>query len=101
MGSESKIEWTERTWNPTSGRSTLSTGGKHCYAEVMAKRLKDMGEPGYANGFNLTLLPKRLAEPRQRNKTTIYFVNAMSAPVARGHRQPALHPVPPPALRDF
>lgn len=78
MGTESKIEWTERTWNPTTGCTKVSPGCKHCYAEVMAKRLKAMGVPGYDNGFELTILPKRLDEPRQRKKPTVYFVNSMS-----------------------
>ncbi|MCB1733680.1 MAG: phage Gp37/Gp68 family protein [Gammaproteobacteria bacterium] len=78
MGTESKIEWTERTWNPTTGCTKVSPGCKHCYAEVMARRLQAMGAPGYGNGFNLTLLAKRLDEPRQRKKATVYFVNSMS-----------------------
>lgn len=78
MGTESKIEWTERTWNPTTGCTKVSPGCKHCYAEVMAKRLKAMGVPGYENGFELTVLPKRLNEPLRRKKPTVYFVNSMS-----------------------
>lgn len=78
MSSQSRIEWTEQTWNPTIGCTKISPGCKHCYAETMALRLKAMGVRGYEKGFNLTLVPERLAEPLQRRKATIYFVNSMS-----------------------
>ncbi|ACD18108.1 DUF5131 family protein [Paraburkholderia phytofirmans] len=77
-GGQSKIEWTERTWNPTVGCTKISQGCKNCYAEGMAKRLKAMGTPGYENGFRLTLLPNRLEEPQKRKSPTVYFVNSMS-----------------------
>ena len=77
-GGQSKIEWTERTWNPTVGCTKMSQGCKNCYAEGMAKRLHAMGTPGYENGFRLTLLPNRLDEPRNRKSPTVYFVNSMS-----------------------
>src|SRR5690606_8183137 len=78
MSQISRIEWTEATWNPTVGCTKVSPGCKHCYAEVMAKRLQAMGTPGYEDGFKLTLLPERLNEPLKRKKPTIYFVNSMS-----------------------
>lgn len=78
MSTQSKIEWTEQTWNPTVGCTKISKGCKHCYAESMAVRLKAMGMRGYENGFQLTLMPERLAEPLERKKPTIYFVNSMS-----------------------
>ena len=78
MSTQSRIEWTEQTWNPTVGCSKVSPGCAHCYAEAMAKRLQAMGVNGYENGFTLTLLPKRLGEPLTRRKPTIYFVNSMS-----------------------
>ena len=78
MSQASRIEWTEATWNPTVGCTKISPGCKHCYAESMAKRLKAMGTPGYENGFKLTILPDRLAEPLARKKPTVYFVNSMS-----------------------
>lgn len=74
----SKIEWTERTWNPAVGCSKVSPGCTNCYAEVMARRLKAMGVKGYENGFDVTLLPNRLGEPLLRKTPTIYFVNSMS-----------------------
>lgn len=78
MSTQSKIEWTEQTWNPTVGCTKISPGCKHCYAETMAKRLQAMGMRGYENGFRLTLIPERLAEPLERRKPTVYFVNSMS-----------------------
>jgi len=78
MATNSRIEWTEQTWNPTIGCTKLSPGCAFCYAEVMARRLHAMGIPQYANGFKLALLPERLTEPYERRKPTIYFVNSMS-----------------------
>lgn len=78
MATNSRIEWTEQTWNPTVGCSKISPGCKHCYAESMAMRLQAMGTRGYENGFELTLLPSRLEEPLRRKTKTVYFVNSMS-----------------------
>lgn len=78
MAARSRIEWTEHTWNPVTGCTKVSPGCKFCYAEVLSKRLKAMGTPGYANGFKLTLQPERLLEPIKRRKPTMYFVNSMS-----------------------
>ena len=78
MSTNSKIEWTEQTWNPTTGCTKVSPGCKHCYAETMAARLQRMGASGYHNGFRLTLQPGRLSQPLRRKKPTVYFVNSMS-----------------------
>jgi protein gp37 len=75
---KSKIEWTEETWNPTTGCTKVSAGCKYCYAEVMAKRLRAMGTPGYENGFDFTMMPDRLEQPLEKKKPTKYFVNSMS-----------------------
>lgn len=79
MATNSKIEWTEQTWNPVTGCTKISPGCKYCYAEVMAKRLQAMGAAGYENGFRqISLMHERLAQPIARKKPTIYFVNSMS-----------------------
>ena len=78
MSTQSKIEWTEQTWNPATGCTKVSPGCKHCYAESMAKRLQAMGTSGYENGFKLSLMPDRLGQPLARKKPTMYFVNSMS-----------------------
>lgn len=74
----SKIEWTEETWNPSTGCNKVSPGCKHCYAETMAKRIQAIGLPAYKNGFQFTLHPDRLTLPFKRKKPTTFFVNSMS-----------------------
>ena len=78
MATQSRIEWTERTWNPVIGCTKISAGCKHCYAEVMARRLQAMGVKEYKDGFKVRILPQRLEEPLQRKSPTLYFVNSMS-----------------------
>ncbi|AWH37623.1 hypothetical protein C1929_13135 [Stenotrophomonas sp. ZAC14D1_NAIMI4_6] len=79
MATNSRIEWTEATWNPIVGCTKTSPGCKHCYAEVMARRLQAMGTPGYEYGFKrIALRSEKLGEPLARTKPTIYFVNSMS-----------------------
>ena len=78
MTTRSRIEWTEQTWNPVVGCTKISAGCKHCYAEVMARRLQAMGVSAYSEGFKLRLMPERLREPLERKKSTLYFVNSMS-----------------------
>ncbi len=87
MGDKSAIEWTEATWNPTTGCDRTSPGCDRCYALALAKRLKAMGVDKYQHdgdprssgpGFAVTLhedalhLPYRWARPR------VVFVNSMS-----------------------
>lgn len=74
----SKIEWTEATWNPSTGCNKVSEGCKFCYAEVMAKRLQAMGANGYENGFEFTMMPSRLDMPKKVKRPTKFFVNSMS-----------------------
>lgn len=74
----SRIEWTEQTWNPTTGCTKVSPGCQNCYAEVMARRLQAIGVAGYEHGFKLALHPERLSHPARRKRPTMYFVNSMS-----------------------
>jgi len=74
----SKIEWTEITWNPTTGCNKVSAGCKNCYAESFSKRLKGMGIDKYKNGFRLTLHPDVLDFPKRLRKPHKIFVNSMS-----------------------
>lgn len=76
--SKTSIEWTEQTWNPSTGCSKISSGCQNCYAEKMAKRLKAMGVKKYANGFELTTHPQTLREPYTWKKGRVVFVNSMS-----------------------
>jgi protein gp37 len=78
MATNSKIEWTQMTWNPVTGCSKVSLGCKHCYAERLAKRLQSMGNPRYKNGFKVTLHPDILVLPLKWKKPSIIFVNSMS-----------------------
>lgn len=76
--SKSSIEWTDTTWNPCTGCTKISAGCKFCYAAVLAKRLKAMGQPKYQNEFELTLHPSVVDLPRQWKKPKVVFVNSMS-----------------------
>ena len=75
---KSSIEWTEKTWNPTTGCTKISQGCKFCYADTFSKRLHSMGVDKYKNGFKLTLHPDVLNEPRKWKKPSVIFVNSMS-----------------------
>lgn len=78
MASNSRIEWTESTWNPVTGCTKISPGCKNCYAERLAKRLKAMGQPNYRNEFELTVHEQTLSVPLKIKKPQIIFVNSMS-----------------------
>lgn len=75
---ESKIEWTDKTWNPITGCTKKSTGCLHCYAEVMARRLKAMGQEKYTNGFTVTLHERCLNEPLNWKGNHNIFACSMS-----------------------
>ncbi len=68
------IEWTDRTWNPTTGCNKVSPGCTHCYAEALTKRFPN----NFKNGFDLTLHENRLEEPTHWRKPSRIFVNSMS-----------------------
>ena len=75
----SAIEWTQMTWNPTTGCTKISPGCKHCYAEVMSRRLKAMGVTKYHYGFNKIRTHKAaLHIPYHWHKPRVIFVNSMS-----------------------
>ncbi|MGW3400756.1 phage Gp37/Gp68 family protein [Streptomyces zhihengii] len=81
------IEWTEQTWNPTTGCDRISPGCDNCYALTMARRLKGMGSAKYQTdgdprtsgpGFALTTHPDTLTDPLRWKKPRKVFVNSMS-----------------------
>ena len=74
----SKIEWTEKTWNPSIGCTKISEGCKNCYAELMARRLQAIGNKDYIDGFKFKTLEHRLNYPLFVKKPTMFFVNSMS-----------------------
>jgi len=78
MNNNTAISWTETTWNPLTGCTKISSGCKNCYAAAWARRLQAAGIKHYANGFNLTVHPDSVDEPRHWRKPTIVFVNSMS-----------------------
>jgi protein gp37 len=75
---QSSIEWTEMTWNPTTGCDKISAGCKFCYAEVMTRRLHAMGIEKYKDGFEIRTHEDSLNVPYTWNKSKIVFVNSMS-----------------------
>lgn len=78
MASKSAIEWTESTWNPTTGCTKVSPGCLNCYAERMARRLQAMGQPNYRNGFRLSFHEHVLEVPLRWKTPHVIFVNSMS-----------------------
>lgn len=76
MSSTTKIEWTDRTWNPISGCTKVSAGCDNCYAEGIAERFR--GGPAFPNGFDVQLRPNKLTEPLSWRKPAMVFVNSMS-----------------------
>lgn len=87
MSDKSAIEWTEATWNPTTGCDRVSAGCDHCYALALAKRLKAMGNPKYQRdgdprtsgpGFGITTHPDVLRVPYTWKRPRLVFVNSMS-----------------------
>ena len=87
MAAGTSIEWTEVTWNPTTGCDRISAGCDNCYALTLAKRLKAMGQVKYQNdgdprtsgpGFGLTIHPRALRQPYTWGGRRVVFVNSMS-----------------------
>lgn len=75
---QSSIEWTEMTWNPTTGCDKLTAGCKFCYAEVMSRRLKAMGVEKYSDEFKLRVHEHELKRPYTWKSPKTVFVNSMS-----------------------
>src|SRR5947209_8575219 len=78
MAQNSKIEWTDATWNPVRGCSKVSPGCANCYAETFAERFRGVPSHPYEYGFDLTLVPEKLAEPLRWRTSKLVFVNSMS-----------------------
>jgi len=78
MSENSKIEWTDTTWNPLRGCTKISPGCKHCYAETFAERFRGVPGHPYEQGFDLRLVPEKLSEPFQWSGPRTVFVNSMS-----------------------
>src|SRR5579883_1076823 len=76
MSDRSSIEWTDATWNPTTGCHKVSPGCAHCYAERLAERFR--GTPAFPVGFDLALRSDRLRLPLRWKEPRRIFVNSMS-----------------------
>lgn len=74
--SKSKIEWTDETWNPTTGCAKVSAGCKNCYAEREWPRMTRL-VPAYA-GRDFTTHADRLDQPLHWKRPRRVFVNSMS-----------------------
>jgi protein gp37 len=81
------IEWTEVTWNPTTGCDRVSLGCDNCYALMLSKRLKAMGVKKYQHdgdprtsgpGFGVAFHESTLHEPYGWSGNRLVFVNSMS-----------------------
>ena len=87
VADRSSIEWTEATWNPTTGCDRISAGCDNCYALTLAKRLKAMGNPKYqldgdprtsGAGFGVQMHGDALDLPHRWTAPRVVFVNSMS-----------------------
>ena len=87
MADKSSIEWTEATWNPTTGCDRITAGCDNCYALTLAKRLKAMGNPKYqldgdprtsGPGFGVQIHEDALEVPKRWAASRVVFVNSMS-----------------------
>jgi protein gp37 len=78
MSDNSKIEWTDATWNPVRGCTKVSPGCTHCYAETFAERFRGVPGHPFEQGFDLRLVPEKLGDPIRWSKPKKIFVNSMS-----------------------
>src|SRR5687768_15452626 len=78
MSDNSRIEWTDATWNPVRGCTKISPGCTHCYAETFAERFRGVPGHPFEQGFDLRLVPEKLDEPLRWATPRMIFVNSMS-----------------------
>src|SRR4051812_22925136 len=78
MSATSRIEWTDATWNPVRGCTKISPGCAHCYAATFAERFRGVKGHPYEQGFDLRLVPEKLADPLTWPRPKAVFVNSMS-----------------------
>jgi protein gp37 len=78
MSDQTRIEWTDATWNPIRGCTKISPGCAHCYAETFAERFRGVAGHPYEQGFDLRLVPEKLIDPLKWSKPRMVFVNSMS-----------------------
>jgi protein gp37 len=78
MSLDTKIEWTDATWNPVRGCSKVSPGCKHCYAERFAERFRGVPGHPFEQGFDIRLVSEKITEPLRWKTPRKIFVNSMS-----------------------
>src|SRR6478735_9417786 len=78
MSAISDIEWTDATWNPVRGCTKISPGCARCYAATFAERFRGVPGHPYEQGFDLRLVPEKIAEPLRWTSPKMIFVNSMS-----------------------
>ncbi len=78
MSQDTKIEWTDVTWNPIRGCTRISPGCARCYAETFAERFRGVPGHPYERGFDLRRVPEKLLEPFRLAAPRMIFVNSMS-----------------------
>lgn len=78
MSTDTKIEWTDATWNVVTGCEKVSPGCDNCYAETFAERWRGIPGHHFETGFDVTLRPERLDLPLKWRKPKRVFVNSMS-----------------------
>src|SRR6476469_4879672 len=78
MSEHSTIEWCDASWNPVRGCTKITPGCHHCYAETFAERFRGVPGHPYEQGFDLKLVPEKLAEPLKWKASKMIFVNSMS-----------------------
>lgn len=78
MSDQTRIEWTDATWNPIRGCTKITPGCAHCYAETFAERFRGVPGHPYEQGFDLRTVPGKLADPLRWRASKMVFVNSMS-----------------------
>jgi protein gp37 len=78
MSENSKIEWTDATWNPLRGCTKISPGCAHCYAETFSERFRGVPGHPFEQGFDLRFVPEKLGEPLRWKRPKRIFVNSVS-----------------------
>lgn len=78
MSDNSKIEWTDASWNPVTGCTEVSPGCARCYAKTFAERFRGTPDHYFEQGFDVVLRPDKLRLPFSWRKPRKVFVNSMS-----------------------
>lgn len=78
MSDNSRIEWTDASWNPVTGCTEVSPGCDNCYAKTFSERFRGVPGHHFEQGFDVVLRPERLDQPLRWKKPRRVFVNSMS-----------------------